>query len=112
MLFGQHRQSSQGAAMGAKPFVTDIENIRRRARQHIEKGAINEGYKADRKTVSKSLNEASATEIVCVLRYKYHDFNASARSEEHTSELQSLMRHSYAVFCLKHKDTRHDKNKR
>src|SRR3546814_1513720 len=95
MLLGQHRQSSQGAAMGAKPFVTDIENIRRRARQHIEKGAITEGYKADRKTVIKILNEALATEIVCVLRYKYH-----YRSEEHTSELQSLLRISYAVFCL------------
>ncbi|HEY9546800.1 MAG TPA: ferritin-like domain-containing protein [Solimonas sp.] len=63
--------------MGAKPFVTDIENIRRRARQHIEKGAITEGYKADRKTVIKILNEALATEIVCVLRYKYHYFKAS-----------------------------------
>src|SRR3546814_10700372 len=31
--------------------------------------------------------------------------NAFARSEEHTSELQSLMRHSYAVFCLKKKKT-------
>src|SRR3546814_7516172 len=30
-----------------------------------------------------------------------------ARSEEHTSELQSLMRISYAVFCLKKKKTRH-----
>src|SRR3546814_19195291 len=63
--------------MGAKPFVTDIENIRRRARQHIEMGAITEGYKADRKTVIKILNEALATEIVCVLRYKYHYFKAS-----------------------------------
>src|SRR3546814_3409865 len=31
------------------------------------------------------------------------------RSEEHTSELQSLMRISYAVFCLKQKKTKHDK---
>src|SRR3546814_10042689 len=29
----------------------------------------------------------------------------AARSEEHTSELQSLMRNSYAVFCLKQKNT-------
>src|SRR3546814_1557894 len=34
-------------------------------------------------------------------------FNAKARSEEHTSELQSLMRISYAVFCLKKKIQRH-----
>src|SRR3546814_1828263 len=32
------------------------------------------------------------------------------RSEEHTSELQSLMRISYAVFCLKKKTTRHNIN--
>src|SRR3546814_16220642 len=62
--------------MGAKPFVTDIENIRRRARQHIEKGAITAGYTADRQTVIKILNEALAAEIVCVLRYKYHYFKA------------------------------------
>src|SRR3546814_9385430 len=30
------------------------------------------------------------------------------RSEEHTSELQSLMRHSYAVFCLQKKQTHHE----
>ena len=41
--------------MGAKPFVTDIENIRRRARQHIQNGAVTEGYKADRKTVNALL---------------------------------------------------------
>src|SRR3546814_5068897 len=35
-----------------------------------------------------------------------YDFGAQARSEEHTSELQSLMRISYAVFCLKNKKTR------
>src|SRR3546814_6498010 len=34
----------------------------------------------------------------------------SFRSEEHTSELQSLMRISYAVFCLKKKTKRHERN--
>src|SRR3546814_4556670 len=33
--------------------------------------------------------------------------HTSLRSEEHTSELQSLMRISYAVFCLKKKNTKH-----
>jgi bacterioferritin len=59
------------------PFVSDIQELRRRARQHMEKGAVTEGYKADRDTVVKLLNEALATEIVCVLRYKYHYFMAS-----------------------------------
>jgi bacterioferritin len=60
-----------------KPFLTDIKTLRERARQHIEKGAVTEGYKADRETVIKVLNEALATEIVCVLRYKRHYFMAT-----------------------------------
>jgi len=61
----------------SKPFLTDIKTLRERARQHIEKGAVTEGYKADRETVIKVLNEALATEIVCVLRYRRHYFMAS-----------------------------------
>ncbi len=60
-----------------KPFVSDIENIRKRARQDIDKGAMTAGYRADRSTVVKLLNQALATEIVCVLRYKYHYYMAS-----------------------------------
>ncbi|MFA6228978.1 MAG: DUF892 family protein [Rhodanobacter sp.] len=60
-----------------KPFVSDIENIRKRARQDIDKGAMTAGYTADRTTVIKLLNHALATELVCVLRYKYHYYRAS-----------------------------------
>jgi len=60
-----------------KPFLTDIKTLRERARQHIEQGAVTEGYSADRETVIKVLNESLATEIVCVLRYKRHYFMAS-----------------------------------
>jgi bacterioferritin len=60
-----------------KPFLTDIKTLRERARKHIEQGAVTEGYTADRETVNKILNEALATEIVCVLRYKRHYFMAS-----------------------------------
>jgi bacterioferritin len=60
-----------------QPFLTDIKTLRERARQHIENGAVTEGYKADRETVVKLLNEALATEIVCVLRYKRHYFMAT-----------------------------------
>jgi bacterioferritin len=63
--------------MADKPFLTDIQTLRERARQHIENGAVTEGYKADRETVVNILNEALATEIVCVLRYKRHYFMAS-----------------------------------
>ena len=60
-----------------KPFLTDVKTLRARARQHIDKGAVTEGYRGDRDTVLKLLNEALATEIVCVLRYRYHHFVAS-----------------------------------
>jgi len=60
-----------------KPFLTDIKTLRERARKHIEQGAVTEGYSADRETVNKILNEALATEIVCVLRYKRHYFMAT-----------------------------------
>ena len=62
--------------MTDKPFLTDVQELRRRARQHIETGAVTDGYRANRDTVIKILNEALATEIVCVLRYKRHYFMA------------------------------------
>jgi len=62
--------------MNDKPFASDISELRRRARQHIEEGAVTDGYRADKETVIKLLNEALATEIVCVLRYKRHYFMA------------------------------------
>src|SRR4029450_8784711 len=68
--------------MADQPFLTDTKTLRERARQHIENGAVTEGYKADRETVVKLLNEALATEIVCVLRYKRHYFMASGIAAE------------------------------
>lgn len=80
-----------------QPFLTDILEIRRRAREHIDQGAVTDGYKADRTTVLRVLNEALATEIVCVLRYKRHHFMASGIHSqavaqeflEHASEEQT-----------------------
>ena len=59
-----------------QPFLSDIRKIRERARKHLEQGAVTSGYQADRETVLRLLNEALATEIVCVLRYKRHQFMA------------------------------------
>src|SRR6195256_755412 len=71
-------KSAPGAGAPASgAFVTDIQELRRRARQHIENGAVTDSYTADRPTVIKVLNEALATEIVCVLRYKRHYFMAT-----------------------------------
>src|SRR5216110_1263673 len=68
--------------MSEKPFLTDVQELRRRARQHIETGAVTDSYRADRETVIKILNEALATEIVCVLRYKRHYFMATGINAE------------------------------
>ena len=58
-------------------FFTDVKTLRERARRHIEQGAVTFGYKADREVVIRLLNEALATEIICVLRYKRHYFVAN-----------------------------------
>jgi bacterioferritin len=60
-----------------RPFLTDVQELRRRARQHMDQGAVTSGYKADRETVIRILNEVLATEIVCVLRYKRHYYMAT-----------------------------------
>ena len=81
----------------AEAFLTDIKKIRERARKHIDDGAVTDGYKADRETVVRLLNEALATEIVCVLRYKRHYFMAQglhaqavqAEFLEHANEEQA-----------------------
>lgn len=56
--------------------VTDVKSLRARARRNIDEGAVTSGYSADRPTVLKRLNDALATEIVCVLRYRRHHFMA------------------------------------
>jgi bacterioferritin len=64
------------------PFLSDIQEIRRRAREHVERGAVMPDYRADLSTALKLLNEALATEIVCTLRYRRHYFMASGIHRE------------------------------
>jgi bacterioferritin len=59
-----------------KPFVSDVAELRRNARAHTERGAVTDGYTGDREEVIAMLNDALATEIVCVLRYRRHYFMA------------------------------------
>lgn len=83
--------------MAAKPFLSDIQTLRKRARQHMERGAVTDSYTLNRDTVLKLLNEALATEIVCVLRYKAHHYLATginaksvaAEFLEHANEEQA-----------------------
>ena len=77
-------------------FTVDVDEIRRRARMHIENGAVTEDYKANRETVIQLLNDALATELVCVLRYTHdhhmavgiHAEPVSAEFAEHAQEEQ------------------------
>ena len=78
--------------MASKPFLTDVKALRERARQHIEQGAVTPGYSADQKTVVRILNEALATEIVCVLRYKRHYFMATGINAQ--SVAQEFLQHA------------------
>ena len=78
--------SPEAGSQRSKPFLTDIQEIRRRARQEIDKGAVTGGYKADRESVVKVLNEALATELVCVLRYKRHHFMAKGIHSQAVAE--------------------------
>jgi len=75
-----------------QPFLTDIKTLRERARQHIENGAVTQAYSAHRATVIKLLNEALATEIVCVLRYRRHYFMAAGINAE--SVAAEFLQHS------------------
>ena len=77
----RHRSATSSGNAGA-PRLTDVKTLRQRARANIEEGAVTPGYGADRDTVVKMLNDALATEIVCVLRYKRHYFMAQGLSSE------------------------------
>jgi len=64
------------------PFLSQIAEIRRRARQHIAQGAANRGDGADRAIILRLLDESLATELVCVLRYRRQYFMASGSLAE------------------------------
>ena len=76
------REPQARAPQADRPFLSDVQTLRQRARQAIEEGAVTQGYEADRQQVCRVLNEALATEIVCVLRYKRHYFMADGLAAE------------------------------
>ena len=69
--------SGATASIASPAAMTDVKTLRERARKSIDDGAVTESYTADRKQVVRLLNEALATEWVCVLRYYRHYFMAS-----------------------------------
>ena len=89
--------------------LTDTNTLRKRARSHVEKGAITSSYHADRGVVLQLLNQALATEIVCSLRYRLHFFmvkglnseGAAAEFQEHaTQELEHADRIAARIVQL------------
>lgn len=60
----------------SRTSITDVKTLREQARRHIEEGAVTENYGANREKVLELLNEALATELVCVLRYRHDYFMA------------------------------------
>jgi bacterioferritin len=73
-----------------KAVLSDIQTLRKRARDNLTEGAVTTGYGADRQEVIRLLNEALATELVCVLRYKRHYFMAKGiNSESVKAEFQA-----------------------
>jgi bacterioferritin len=84
---------------GKSEFLSDVKELRRRARQQLDAGAVTSGYAADRDTVLKLLNTALATELICVLRYRRHYFTASgihaqAVAEEFLEHAQEEQAHA------------------
>ncbi len=73
-------------------FLTDVETLRRNARAHIERGPITDSYGADRERVVTVLNEALATELVCVLRYRRHYYMAEGINS--ASVAQEFLQHA------------------
>ncbi len=81
------------------PFLTDITEIRRRAREHLQAGPVTPDYEGDVQLALKLLNEALATEVVCVLRYVHHyvaaqGINSESVRQEFLEHAQDEQRHA------------------
>lgn len=74
------------APKNPEPFLTDVKELRARARKSIEKGAVTQNYGGDVKQTIDILQQVLATEIVCVLRYTMHAVSASGISSDSVKE--------------------------
>ncbi|MFO1029228.1 MAG: ferritin-like domain-containing protein [Acetobacteraceae bacterium] len=91
--------ATTGKNGSSQPFLTDVQTLRKRAREHLEGGAVTSTYDGDVKKTIEILQNVLATEIVCVLRYTMHAISAdgisseSVRQEfaEHAAEEQAHM---------------------
>jgi bacterioferritin len=86
----------------SKPFLTDVQELRRRAKEHLDDGAVTSSYVGDAKKTIEILQSVLATEIVCVLRYTMHSIaaqgiNSEAVSEEFAEHAKEERQHMMAV---------------
>jgi bacterioferritin len=78
--------NKNSAKNGEQPFLTDVKELRRRARQHLDKGAVTDNYEGDVEKTIEILQTVLATEIVCVLRYTSHAVAANGIDSESVSK--------------------------
>ena len=93
------RPGEQNRSLPDNPAVASVQEMRDRARRHLETGAVTEEYTADRAQVLKLLNEALASELVCILRYKSHYYrvagiNSEAVKPEFLQHAQEAQQHA------------------
>jgi bacterioferritin len=67
-------------------FLTDIKTLRDRAREYIDRGPLTDAQGVDRDRIISVLNQALATEIVCVSRYKRQYFTADGLGAKSVAE--------------------------
>jgi len=72
--------------MAKGEFIADMQQIKARAREHMDKGAVTSTYTGNSQAAVKVLNEALATELVCVMRYKRHHYMAKGMNSEPIAE--------------------------
>jgi bacterioferritin len=72
--------------MNAGSFLADMKEIRRKAREHLNEGAVTQNYKGKIENSIALLNHAVSTEIVCILRYKFHAVCAAGLASEAVKE--------------------------
>jgi bacterioferritin len=73
-------------------FLSDVAALRQRARKNVEDGPVIENYKGNKEKIISLLNDALATEILCVLRYRQHHFTAKGMNSEDIA--QEFLTHS------------------
>jgi len=74
------------ASKNHQPFLTDVKELRKRARTHIETGNVTDTYEGDVKQTIEILQAVLATEIVCVLRYTAHSISATGIASDSVKE--------------------------